>query len=182
MAERDIITLGINAPSKSLVEISANDIRVIVEDPNELTSSGQYGALIEVYGLSGEGRPILKKIVTAPVGDDIKALQSALSNSAASIVLTQKNGYFFTWHDQPVAGNSIYSCMVQSHIFHHESGQDFAIYVAERAQPERIAKHKILEQLLRDEGSLNSLRSQVVSRMNLAQAEDLPAVLDSLTS
>ena len=78
MAERDIITLGINAPSKSLVEISANDIRVIVEDPNELTSSGQYGALIEVYGLSGEGRPILKKIVTAPVGDDIKALQSAL--------------------------------------------------------------------------------------------------------
>ena len=111
MAERDIITLGINAPSKSLVEISANDIRVIVEDPNELTSSGQYGALIEVYGLSGEGRPILKKIVTAPVGDDIKALQSALSNSAASIVLTQKNGYFFTWHDQSVAGNSIYACI-----------------------------------------------------------------------
>ena len=182
LAERDIITLGINAPSKSLVEISANDIRVIVEDPNELTSSGQYGALIEVYGLSGEGRPILKKIVTAPVGDDIKALQSALSNSAASIVLTQKNGYFFTWHDQPVAGNSIYACMVQSHVFHHESGQDFAIHVAERAQPERIAKHKILEQLLRDEGSLNSLRSQVVSRMNLAQAEDLPAVLNSLTS
>ena len=94
LAERDIITLGINAPSKSLVEISANDIRVIVEDPNELTPSGQYGALTEVYGLSGEGRPILKKIVTAPVGDDIKALQSALSNSADSIVLTQKNGYF----------------------------------------------------------------------------------------
>ena len=78
LAERDIITLGINAPSESLVEISANDIRVIVEDPNELRPSGQYGALIEVYGLSGEGRPILKKIVTAPVWDDIKALQSAL--------------------------------------------------------------------------------------------------------
>ena len=182
MAERDIITLGINAPSKSLVEISANDIRVIVEDPNELTSSGQYGALIEVYELSGEGRPILKKIVTAPVGDDIKALQSALSNSAASIVLTQKNGYFFTWHDQPVAGNSIYACMVQSHIFYHESGQEFTIHVAERAEPERVAKHKILEQLLRDEGSLNSLRSQVISRMNLAQVEDLPAVLGSLVS
>ena len=182
LAERDIITLGINAPSQLLVEISANDIRVIVEDPNELNTSEQYGSLIEVYGLSGEGRPILKKIVTAPVGDDIKALQSALSNSADSIVLTQKNGYFFTWHDQPVAGNSIYACMLQNHIFHHESGQDFAIHAAERTQPERIAKHKILEQLLRDEGALNSLRSQLVSRMNLAQTEDLPAVLDSLTS
>jgi hypothetical protein len=182
LAERDIITLEINAPSKSLVEISANDIRVIVEDPNELTPSGQYGSLIEVYGLSSEGRPILKKIITAPVGDDMKALQSALSNSAASIVLTQKNGYFFAWRDQLIAGNSIYACMVQSHIFHHESGQDFAIHAAEWAEPEIIAKHKILEQLLRDEGSLNSLRSQVVSRINLAQAKDVPAVLDSLIS
>ena len=58
LAERDIITLGINAPSQSLVEISANDIRVIVEDPNELNPSEQYGSLIEVYGLSGERRPI----------------------------------------------------------------------------------------------------------------------------
>ncbi len=181
-AERDIITLGINAPSKSLVEISADDIRVVVEDPNDLNPSGQYGSLIEVYGLSDEGRPILKKIVMAPVGDDIKALQSALSGSADSIVLTQKNGYFFTLHDQPIAENAIYECILQSYIFHYESGQDFAIHVAGQAQPERIAKHKILEQLLRDEGSLNSLRSQVVSRLNLAQLEDLPAVLDSLTS
>ena len=182
LAERDIITLEINAPSQSLVEISANDIRVIVEDPNGLNPSEQYGSLIEVYGLSGEGRPILKKIVTAPVGDDIKALQSALSNSADSILLTQKNVYFFTWHDQPIVENSIHACILQNHIFHHESGQDFAIYAADRTQSERIAKHEILEQLLRDEGSLNSLRSQVFSRINLAQAEDLPAVLDSLTS
>jgi hypothetical protein len=72
--------------------------------------------------------------------------------------------------------------MVQSHIFHHKSGQDYAVRVAEKRQPENIAKHKILEQLLRDEESLKNLRSQGVSRLNLAQAEDLPAILDSLTS
>ena len=54
MAERDIITLGINAPSKSLVEISANDIRVIVEDPNELTSSGR---LSRFMGFLARGAP-----------------------------------------------------------------------------------------------------------------------------
>ncbi len=57
LAERDIITLGINAPSKSLVEISANDIRVIVEDPNELTPLGNMVRLSRFMGFLARGAP-----------------------------------------------------------------------------------------------------------------------------